>query len=59
MKYEFKNSNGSKTVEVDASSEPEARKKAMIELHGRHKDAVVPHAPAYRGLGLSLTNIKE
>jgi hypothetical protein len=44
---------------VNASSEEEARRIAMIQRHGEIPDKVTPHAPKYKGLGLNLIEVKD
>lgn len=41
-------------IEVEAESEADARRKAMIARWGSAPDKIVPHAPDYEGLGLIL-----
>lgn len=51
MTYEVRYSNFD-LIRVEATSEPDARRKAMILRYGKAKDSVVPHAPAYEGRGV-------
>lgn len=39
---------------VDAEDRAAARREVMIQRWGRMRDAVVPHAPEYRGRGLRV-----
>jgi hypothetical protein len=45
-------------IVVKATSEANARRKAMIEIYGSIPDRVCPHAPAYEGRGLGLMSVK-
>jgi hypothetical protein len=42
------------TLEIEADSDTEARRKYMIERYGFVKDNVTPHAPDYCGQGLTV-----
>lgn len=45
-----------KEVTVYAADEEGARREAMIELYGSTPDRVIPHAPEYKGTGLTLVS---
>ena len=45
-------------IEVEAHDEYWAREIAMVMIYGEKPDKVVPHAPAYQGLGLSVEEKK-
>lgn len=53
--YTFRGPNhDSGETTVEAPNEAEARQIAMCLRHGHDPDDIVPHAPAYKGLGLDL-----
>jgi len=54
-KYEVTGVGGTRIVE--AANEDEARKEAMIQRWGEQPDAVVPHAPNYKGRGLDVKRV--
>lgn len=45
-------------VLISARDEQEARRLAMIRRWGEVGDNIVPHAPAYKGRGLDVKEIK-
>jgi hypothetical protein len=51
MKYTFASRNG-KIVTVEALTEANARRLAMIKCYGEDPDKITPHAPKYDGAGL-------
>lgn len=58
MTYEVRYSNFD-LVQIEASSELDARRKAMILRYGTARDNIVPYAPAYKGRGLSVVEVAQ
>lgn len=53
VSWTFRHSDGVLTM-VSAATEMEARRLVMCNRWGRSSDTVCPHAPHYRGDGLTL-----
>ncbi len=56
MTYEVRFTVGD-LIRIEAPSEAEARRKAMLSRYGRAKDSIVPYAPDYKGQGLSVYEV--